>query len=51
MNPEQMLSQKPADLDLYVVFSFVLVVCFGSLNLSQQLFSHVGTSLPGLNQY
>ena len=28
-----------------------LFVCFDSLLPSQQLFSHVGTGLPGLNQY
>ena len=28
-----------------------LFVCNNSLNTSQQLFSHVGTGLPGLNLY
>ena len=29
----------------------LLFICFDSLHPSQQFFSHVGTSLPGLNQY
>ena len=30
---------------------FVFLVWFDSLRPSQQFFSHVGTGLPGLNQY
>ena len=36
--------------DLFHLF-VCLFVCFDSLRPSQQFFSHVGTGLPGLNQY
>ena len=48
--PDQLASQKPADLDLQ--FSKTrYIFCFDCLHPSQQFFSHVRTGLPGLNQY
>ena len=31
--------------------NYIIFVCFESLRPSQQFFSYVGMSLPGLNQY
>ena len=35
----------------HVDFNYVEGLCYDSLRLSQQFFSHVRTGLPGLNQH
>ena len=36
---------------LLVLFRLVLFVCFDSKRSSHECFSHVGTGIPGMNQY
>ena len=56
VDPDQLTSQKPADLHLHcfqkrVLNSKVLLIWFDSPHPTQHFFSHIGTGLPGFTQY
>ena len=56
VDPDQLASQKPADLHLHrflkrVWNRKVLMVWFDSSHPIPHFFSHIGTGLPGFNQY
>ena len=52
-NPSLRLSEiLEPDHEMLVLISYALdILCFDSLRPSRQFFSHVGTGLPGFNQY
>ena len=44
------MESQPQNHEISALFRY-LFVCLDSLHPSQQFFSYLGTSLPGLNQY